>query len=82
MKLGLFTPVFQKQSFPEMLASLRQWPEITMLEIGTGGWPGGQHLDRSALLGNREAIPRSHNGMTGCFGRQWSWRNRGKFRWW
>lgn len=52
MKLGLFTPVFNDRSLEAMLTSLRRWPEITMLEIGTGGWPGAQHLDLPLLLNN------------------------------
>lgn len=56
MKLGVFTPVFQNESMEGMLEALRQWPEITMLEIGTGGWPGGQHLQLSEMLGNATGI--------------------------
>ncbi len=56
MRLGLFTPVFNELSLEEMIAALRQWPEITMLEIGTGGWPGARHLDLSALRGNAGRI--------------------------
>lgn len=56
MKLGLFTAVFNGQSLEVALATVRQWPQITMVELGTGGWPGGEHLDLSALLGNRERI--------------------------
>ena len=56
MKLGLFTPVFNDRSLEAMLEALRQWPQITMLEIGTGGWPGGKHLELSALLGNAGRI--------------------------
>ena len=56
MKLGLFTAVFNGLSLEEAIASIRQWPQITMLEIGTGGWPGSRHLDVATLLGNRERI--------------------------
>jgi sugar phosphate isomerase/epimerase len=56
MKLGLFTAIFNKLSLEEALASLGPWPQITMLEIGTGGWPGGQHLNVATLLGNKERI--------------------------
>lgn len=52
MKLGLFTPVFNDRSLEAMIEALRPWPQITMLEIGTGGWPRGQHLELSSLLGN------------------------------
>ena len=56
MKLGLFTAVFNNLSLEEALTTIRQWPHITMLEIGTGGWPGSRHLDVATLLGNRERI--------------------------
>jgi sugar phosphate isomerase/epimerase len=56
MKLGLFTAVFNGLSLEEAIASIRHWPQITMLEIGTGGWPGSRHLDVATLLGNRERI--------------------------
>jgi sugar phosphate isomerase/epimerase len=56
MKLGLFTAVFNNLSLEEALTTIRQWPHITMLEIGTGGWPGSPHLDVATLLGNRERI--------------------------
>jgi sugar phosphate isomerase/epimerase len=56
MKLGLFTAVFNDLPLEAALASLRQWPQITMLEIGTGGWPGGRHLEIATLLGNAERI--------------------------
>ena len=56
MKLGLFTAVFNGQSLEAALASVRQWPQISMVELGTGGWAGGGHLDLATLLGNRERI--------------------------
>jgi sugar phosphate isomerase/epimerase len=56
MKLGLFTAVFNDLSLEVALTTIRQWPQITMLEIGTGGWPGSPHLDVATLLGNRERI--------------------------
>lgn len=56
MKLGLFTAAFNNLSLEAALSSLRQWPQITMLEIGTGGWPGGRHLDLAALVENAERI--------------------------
>jgi sugar phosphate isomerase/epimerase len=56
MKLGLFTPVFSDRSLEAMIEALRQWPQITMLEIGTGGWAGGKHLELPNLLGNAGRI--------------------------
>ena len=56
MKLGLFTPVFGKLSFTELLDELKRYPQITMLELGTGGWPGSSHLDVDGLLGSRALI--------------------------
>jgi sugar phosphate isomerase/epimerase len=52
MKLGLFTPVFGKLSFDELLEQLKGYPQITALELGCGGWPGSSHIDVSALLVN------------------------------
>jgi sugar phosphate isomerase/epimerase len=56
MKLGLFTALFNNLPLEGALASIRQWPQITMLEIGTGGWPGSHHLDVATLLGNSQRI--------------------------
>lgn len=64
MELGLFTAVLNDLSLEAALASLRRWPQITMLEIGTGGWPGARHLDVSDLLGNREAISAYRNRLS------------------
>ena len=50
MQLGLFTPVFSALSFDALLTELKRYPEITQLELGTGGWPGGSHLDLDTLL--------------------------------
>lgn len=44
MKLGLFTALLNKLGFEGMLAELKRYPQIEMLEIGTGGWPGASHL--------------------------------------
>jgi sugar phosphate isomerase/epimerase len=54
MKLGLFTPVFGKLSQQQMLAKVRALGMIQALELGTGGWPGADHLDVDALLQNEE----------------------------
>jgi sugar phosphate isomerase/epimerase len=50
MKLGLFTPVFGKLPFDQMLAKVRALGRIQALELGTGGWPGKDHLDVGELL--------------------------------
>ena len=50
MKLGLFTPVLGKLSQQEMFAKVRALGGIQALELGTGGWPGSDHLDVDALL--------------------------------
>jgi sugar phosphate isomerase/epimerase len=49
MKLGLFTPVFGKLKFDDMLAKVRSLGKIQALELGTGGWPGHDHLDVEGL---------------------------------
>ncbi len=54
MEIGLFTPLFNQLSFEELLTELKRYPLIRSLEIGTGGWPGGKHLDLDALLGSTE----------------------------
>ena len=55
MKLGLFTPVFAKLSFDELLDQLKLYPEITALELGCGGWPGSSHIDPARLLADPQA---------------------------
>jgi sugar phosphate isomerase/epimerase len=55
MQLGLFTPLFNGLSLDALLSELKRYPEIQMLEIGTGGWPGNNHLDVDSLLANKEA---------------------------
>jgi sugar phosphate isomerase/epimerase len=50
MKLGVFTPVFGTLAFSEMIDAVRALRHVTALEIGTGGWPGRDHLDPDALL--------------------------------
>jgi sugar phosphate isomerase/epimerase len=54
MKLGLFTALSNHLSLDEMLAALKPLPEIVMLEIGAGGWPGERHLDVSGLLASQQ----------------------------
>ena len=50
MKLGVFTPVFGKLAFPEMLEAVAALRHVTALELGTGGWPGRDHIDPDRLL--------------------------------
>jgi sugar phosphate isomerase/epimerase len=50
MKLGLFTPVFGKLDVKQMVAKVRTLEKIQAIELGTGGWPGHDHLDVDALL--------------------------------
>jgi sugar phosphate isomerase/epimerase len=53
MKIGLFTPVFGTLKLDEMLAKVRALKHVQAIEIGTGGWPGNDHLDIDALLDNK-----------------------------
>ena len=50
MKLGLFTPVFGNLDFPTMLNRVRALQHVTAIELGTGGWPGNNHIDPDTLL--------------------------------
>lgn len=50
MKLGLFTPVFGNLDFPTMLGRVRALQHVTAIELGTGGWPGHNHIDPDRLL--------------------------------
>ena len=54
MQIGLFTPVFAKLSFDDLLQELKRYPQITMLELGTGSWPGQSHIDLDGLLESPE----------------------------
>lgn len=54
MKLGIFTPVFGKLPFAEMLAKVRSLKKIEAIEIGTGAWPGHDHIDVDALLASAD----------------------------
>jgi sugar phosphate isomerase/epimerase len=45
MKLGLFTPVFAKLSVKDMLAKVRSLEKVTAIELGTGAWPGSEHVE-------------------------------------
>ncbi len=50
MRIGLFTPVFGRLSFDELLRELKRYPAVQSLELGTGGWPGSAHVDLAGLL--------------------------------
>jgi len=50
MKLGLFTPVFGNLDFAAMLARVQALKQVTAIELGTGGWPGNNHIDPDKLL--------------------------------
>lgn len=56
MKLGVFTPVFGTMKLDEVLVKLRALPQVRALEIGTGGWPGKDHLDIDALLDKKPSV--------------------------
>jgi sugar phosphate isomerase/epimerase len=53
MKLGVFTPVFGGLSVSEMLAKVRALKHVQAIEIGTGGWPGSDHVDLDGLLADK-----------------------------
>lgn len=55
MKLGVFTPVFGKRSFPEMLDAVTALRHVSAIELGTGAWPGRDHIDPDALLASPDA---------------------------
>ena len=55
MKLGVFTPVFGGLDVRAMLASVRELRHVQAVELGTGCWPGHDHLDLAALLDNAGA---------------------------
>jgi sugar phosphate isomerase/epimerase len=55
VRLGLFTPVFAKLGFDQLLKELKRYPLITRLELGCGGWPGSSHIDPAVLLASTEA---------------------------
>ena len=53
MKLGLFTPVFGKLTTSEMLAQVKALGSVQALELGTGGWPGSNHIDLDGLVNDQ-----------------------------
>jgi sugar phosphate isomerase/epimerase len=50
MKLGLFTPVFGKLSAKDMLAKVRSLEKVKAIELGTGAWPGSDHVEVDTFL--------------------------------
>ena len=64
MNIGLFTPIFNHLPFDQMLAEVARYPQITSLEIGTGGYPGNAHLDLELLLANRTAAKTYRQRLT------------------
>src|SRR5712691_11717098 len=53
MKIGVFTPVFASLGVKEMLAKVRALGKVQAIELGTGCWPGRNHIDPDALLADR-----------------------------
>ena len=49
MKLGVFTPVFAGLTTAQMLAKVTSLRSVESIELGTGGWPGSDHLDLDRL---------------------------------
>jgi sugar phosphate isomerase/epimerase len=58
MKLGLFTPVFGTLNQDDMLAKVRALGKIQAIELGTGGWPGHDHLYVDALVNDERGTDR------------------------
>jgi sugar phosphate isomerase/epimerase len=54
MKLGVFTPVYGSLNVKEMVTKVRSLQNVRAIEIGTGGWPGNDHLDIDVLLDNKK----------------------------
>ena len=54
MKLGVLTVPLGDQPVDDALASLSELG-VDSVELGTGGYPGSDHLDRTALLDDSEA---------------------------
>jgi sugar phosphate isomerase/epimerase len=62
VKLGVFTPVFGALDARAMLARVRALKHVQAVELGTGGWPGSDHVDVEALLASRDAA-RDYSAM-------------------
>ena len=52
MKLGIFTPVFGKLCTEKMLAKVQALGKVQAIELGTGAWPGSDHLKLDDLMNN------------------------------
>ena len=61
MKLGVFTPVFGALDMKAMLAKVQSL-KLHAIELGTGGWPGHDHLDLDGLLAS-DAKAREYRQM-------------------
>lgn len=66
MRLGLFTPAFGTLTFEELLAQLAQYPQITRLEVGCGGWPGSGHVNVDALLASQHSVQEYRRRLDGA----------------
>lgn len=55
MKLGVFNPVLNDQSFEEACAYLEKHG-VQMIEIGCGGFPGKKHCDPQILLHDEQQL--------------------------
>ena len=55
MKLGLFTPVFAKLGVEECWRRCDRSEKVTAIELGTGAWPGSDHVDVDVYLKTRTA---------------------------
>jgi sugar phosphate isomerase/epimerase len=55
MKLGVFTPLFAKLPFDEVLRRV-QAAGLEAIEIGTGAFPGADHIDVDGLLGSAAKV--------------------------
>lgn len=55
MKLGVFTVLYQKNSFEEMLDKVKA-KGLDTVEIGTGYYPGNAHCDYETLLADDDKV--------------------------
>ena len=56
MQLAIFDRIFSRLSLDAMLNHLARFREITAIELGTGGWPGSDHVEVDALLASRQKV--------------------------
>lgn len=54
MKIGVFSVLFNKLPFDQMLKKVAGFG-LDCVEIGTGAYPGSAHCDVEKLLGNKKA---------------------------